>query len=166
MIKHIYTSFDFGKLSRALDAITKDTVDKSKHAYAEMTAKNITDALRPLRPLSIEMRKKGHYWGGKKVAPTSSTKPLVYTGRLLESIKMVDDGMEMMEYGIHHHKGFDIPRKKAGIEWNQKVNPRPFLAVKGKNIKGTKYGKQQEKYTSEMFKKIAQILRSPKTYRF
>lgn len=154
MIKHIYISFDFEKLVKKLPEITKDFHDKNKHDYAEITAKNITDGLRGLKDASKKARRRGVYWGGERVTPTSSNKPLVYTGRLLESIKMVDDGIEMMEYGIHHHRGF------------QGVAARPFLAVEGKKIAGTKYGKQTQKYKTEMFKKISKVLRSPKTYRF
>ena len=134
--------------------ILNDIVDESKHIYAEMTAKNIDDGLRSLKKPSIEARKRGHYWGGIKVAPTSSTKPLVYTGRLFKSIKMVKEGVEMMEYGLHHDKGFTLPQ---GIH----VKPRKFLAIKSgaKNIKGTKYGKTQHRFIQNMYKKIGKALK-------
>ena len=157
----IKTTFDFGKLERKIPDILNDLVDESKMVYAEMSAKNISDGLRPLKKASIEARKKGHYWGGKKVAPTSSTKPLVYTGELFKSIKIADEGVEMWDYGLHHHKGFEIPMKRAGVTFNQKVAPRKFLALKldGKSIKGTKYGKSQQQFIDKMYKKIGKALK-------
>ena len=157
----IKTTFDFGKLERKIPDILNDLVDESKMVYAEMSAKNISDGLRPLKKASIEARKKGHYWGGKKVTPTTSTKPLVYTGELFKSIKIVDKGVEMWDYGLHHHKGFEIPMKRAGVTFNQKVAPRKFLALKldGKSIKGTKYGKSQQQFIDKMYKKIGKALK-------
>ena len=157
----IKTTFDFGKLERKIPDILNDLVDESKMVYAEMSAKNISDGLRPLKKASIEARKKGHYWGGKKVTPTTSTKPLIYTGSLLNSIKWKDDGVEMNEYGLFHQKGFEIPMKRAGVTFNQKVAPRRFFALKpdGKKIKGTKYGKKYDKFIEKMYKRIGKALK-------
>ena len=157
----IKTTFDFGKLERKMSDILNEMVDESKMVYAEMSVKNITDGLRPLKKPSIEARKKGHYWGGKKVTPTSKTTPLDYTGSLIKSIKVHKQGVIMNEYGLHHHKGFGIPMKRAGAIFNQTVKPRPFLAMKldAKNIKGTKYGKTQQRFIENMYKRIGKALK-------
>ena len=161
MIKKITTTFDFGKLASKIPEILDDLVEESKMVYAEMSVKNITEGLRPLKKPSIDARKKGHYWGNKKVTPTSKTKPLDYTGDLIKSIKIHKQGIIMNEYGLHHHKGFEIPMKRASVRFNQKVPARPFLALKldGKKITGTKYGKQQQKFVDKMYKKIGKALK-------
>ena len=62
----IETTFDFGKLERKLPDILNDLVDESKMVYAEMSAKNISDGLRPLKKASIEARKRGIIGAVKK----------------------------------------------------------------------------------------------------
>ena len=158
----IRTTFDFGKLASKMDGILNDVVDDGKRLYRTTTRENLKEGnLRKLRPFSIEARKKGHYWGGKKVTPTTSTKPLIYTGSLLNSIKWKDDGVEMNKYGLHHQEGFEIPMKRAGVTFNQKVAPRKFFALKpdGKKIKGTKYGKAYDKFIDKMYKRIGKALK-------
>ena len=161
MIKKITTTFDFGKLASKIPEILDDLVEESKMVYAEMSVKNITEGLRPLKKPSIEARKKGHYWGNKKVTPTSKTKPLDYTGDLIKSIKIHEQGVIMNEYGLHHQKGFNIPMKRAGVTFNQPVPPRKFLALNldGKKIKGTKYGKKQKQFVDKMYKKLHKALK-------
>ena len=158
----IKTTFDFGKLASKLPEILDDLVDESKMVYAEASVKNITDGkLRKLRPKTLESRRKGHYWGNKKVAQTSKTKPLDYTGNLIKSIKIHEQGVIMNEYGLHHQKGFNIPMKRAGVTFNQPVPPRKFLALNldGKKIKGTKYGKKQKQFVDKMYKKLHKALK-------
>ena len=117
----VRTTFDFGKLANKIEGIMNDVVDDGKRLYRATTRDNLKEGnLRKLRPASIEARKRGHYWKGKKVAPTNSTKPLIYTGSLLNSIKWKDDGVEMNEYGLFHQKGF-LMRTGA------LVKPRRFL---------------------------------------
>ena len=148
MIK-IKTNIDFGKLANDIPEILDDIVDKGKHVYAEMSVKNITDGVKPpLAKASIEARKRGIYWGGKKVAPTSKTKPLDYTGSLIRSIKIHKQGIMMNEYGLHQHRGF------------QSVPARPFLALKedAKTFSG-KYGDAYGKFIDQMIKRMRKALR-------
>ena len=160
MIK-IKTNIDFGKLAKDMPEILDDIVDKGKHVYAEMSVKNITDGVKPpLAKASIEARKRGIYWGGKKVAPTSKTKPLDYTGSLIRSIKIHKQGIMMNEYGLHHHRGFNIPMRKGGATFNQPVPPRPFLALKedAKTFSG-KYRDAYGKFIDQMIKRMRKALR-------
>tara|TARA_R100000808_G_scaffold24614_1_gene57183 strand:- start:1392 stop:1853 length:462 start_codon:yes stop_codon:yes gene_type:complete len=148
----VETNFDFGKLASKLDNILDDVVDDSKRVYRVATRENLKSGkLRKLRPTSIENRKRGNYGFGKKAPKTSSTKPLVWTGRLLNSIQVKDEGIEMMKYGMHHNDGFNIG--------STPVAPRPFLAIKGKRIAGTKYGKEYEKFINKMYKRIRKALK-------
>ena len=153
MIKSIKTTFSLAKLERKHPEILKDIVDESKHIYAEMSVKNINDGLRSLKKASIEARKKGHYWGSKKVTPTSKTTPLDYTGALIKSIKIHEQGVIMNEYGLHHQRGFTLPQ-------GTRVPPRKFLAMNldAKNITG-KYKETQKKFIKNMYKKIGKALK-------
>ena len=151
----VRTTFDFGKLANKIEGIMNDVVDDGKRLYRATTKDNLKEGnLRKLRPASIEARKKGHYWGKIKVTPTTSTKPLIYTGSLLNSIKWKDDGVEMNEYGLFHQKGF---LTRNGIL----VKPRRFFALKldGKRVKGTKYGKAYDKFIDKMYKRIGKALK-------
>ena len=153
LIKKITTTFDFGKLASKIPEILDDLVEESKMVYAEMSVKNITEGLRPLKKPSIDARKKGHYWGNKKVTPTSKTKPLDYTGDLIKSIKIHKQGIIMNEYGLHHQRGFTLPQ-------GTRVPPRKFLAMNldAKNITG-KYKETQKKFIKNMYKKIGKALK-------
>ena len=149
----IRTTFDFGKLASKIEGIMNDVVDDGKRLYRATTRDNLKEGkIRKLRPASIEARKRGHYWKGKKVTPTTSTKPLVYTGELLNSIRVVDKGIEMWDYGLNHHEGFTLPQGTP-------VKARPFLAIKGKRVAGTKYGKEYDKFINKMYKKIGKALK-------
>ena len=151
----IKTTFDFGKLANKIEGIMNDVVDDGKRLYRATTRDNLKEGnLRKLRPASIEARKRGHYWKGKKVAPTNSTKPLIYTGSLLNSIKWKDDGVEMNEYGLFHQKGFLMRNGTL-------VKPRRFFALKpdGKRVSGTKYGKEYDKFIDKMYKRIGKALK-------
>ncbi len=144
----IKTTFSFAKLARKLPNILNELVDESKMVYAEMSVKNITDGLRPLKKASIEARKRGIYWAGKRVTPTTKTKPLDYTGDLIKSIKIHEKGVIMNEYGIYHNQGIGVPK-------------REFLALKldSESVKGTKYGTKQKKFIKQMYKRIGKALK-------
>ena len=152
----VKTTFSFSKLLKALPSILDDLVEESKEVYAEMTAENITKGqLRPLRPKTLTARRKGHYWGKKKVSPTSNTRPLLYTGALLKSIKLHKQGIEMNEYGLRHQQGFKMPNVKKAVA------PRRFLAMKldAKSMEAGKYGQTQKRFINRMYKKIGRALK-------
>ena len=144
----VKTTFSFAKLARKLPDILNELVDESKMVYAEMSVKNITDGLRPLKKPSIEARRKGIYWAKERVPPTTKTTPLDYTGALIKSIKIHEQGVIMNRYGLHHHNGF------------QNVKPRKFLAMKldAKTVSG-KYGEAQKKFIKLMHKRIGKALK-------
>ena len=159
----IKTTFDFGKLENKIEGIVNDVVDDAKRLFRTTTKENLNSGkLRKLRPLSIEMRKKGQYWGNRKEpSPSPIDKPLVWTKSLLNSIKVVDDGVEMNHYGLNHQKGFGIPMRRSGITFNQTVPPRKFFALnpETKRFGSTKYGKQYKKFISKMHKQIHKALK-------
>ena len=157
----IKTTFDFGKLENKIEGIVNDVVDDAKRLFRTTTKENLNSGkLRKLRPLSIEMRKKGQYWGNKKEpSPSPIDKPLVWTKSLLNSIKVVDDGVEMNHYGLNHQKGFFI---KSGLSNVRRVvPPRKFFSLnpEAKRFGSTKYGKQYKKFISKMYKRIHKALK-------
>ena len=147
----IKTTFSFGRLERQLPEILKDIVDESKMVYAEMSVKNISDGLKPLKPASIKGRLQGKYWGIKgserERYRTSKTTPLDWTGSLMKSIKIHDQGVIMNEYGLYHNEGIGVPK-------------RQFLALKldAKNVSG-KFKETQERFIKNMYKRIRKALK-------
>ena len=91
--------------------------------FAEATAKNISDGnLRGLSQNTLELRRRGlSTFDGHNPSPTTETRPLLYTGRLKNSIKATEDGIEMFDYGLEHNKGFSTPEGKQ-------VPSRNFIA--------------------------------------
>lgn len=114
------SNFSFKKLSDGLDkAIEKFGGDNVK-SFTRAAKDNIRKGkFQPLAQATIKARKQGVGWGGKRVGKTSSTRPLIQTGRLLNSIKEEDGKFTMIEYGFRHHAGFSTKRRK--------VPARPFL---------------------------------------
>tara|TARA_Y100001963_G_scaffold154155_1_gene242335 strand:- start:1258 stop:1710 length:453 start_codon:yes stop_codon:yes gene_type:complete len=115
------STFSFKKLS--------DNLEKSLDKFGVGNVKDFTraakDAVRkgkfePLSKATLESRKQGRGWGGKSVGKTNSKRPLIQTGRLLNSIQEKDGEFTMVEYGFRHHEGFTTANKK-------RVPARPFL---------------------------------------
>ena len=148
----IKTTFSFSKLEKALPGIMKELVDESKFVYAEMSVKNITDGLKPLKPASLESRRKGKYWNVKKEDrskyKTSKTKPLDWTGNLIKSIKIHEQGVIMNEYGLYHNEGIGVPKRK-------------FLALKldAKSLRSGSYGEKRKQFIKKMYTRIGKALK-------
>ena len=105
------SNFSFEKLSKNLDGILGAKNEEIIDILAQITKRNISDGkLRPLTPTTLEVRRRGlSTFSGHNSKPTTETKPLLYTGRLLNSIKPVKEGIEMMAYGVEHNEGFTTP---------------------------------------------------------
>ena len=120
------TNFSFEKLKRNIKQLIKEEHTKYGKVLADNSVKNLVRSQdfkkQPLKKLSsttLGQRRSGVHPEGK-VQPTSSTKPLIYTGELEKSIKGIEGGYELKEYGWLHHNGVstgDIERPE-----------RPFLA--------------------------------------
>ena len=129
MAKNLYnvtfkSNFSFRKLGSKLEDVLGSSNGKIIDELAQMTKRNITDGkLRSLSPATISAREKGiSSFSGHSPSPKPGEKrPLLYTGRLLKSIKPVKDGIEMESYGLEHHEGFTTPEKKF-------VPSRKFIA--------------------------------------
>lgn len=131
------TNFSFLKLKmgafKAMNEFRDDLGESSVHE----TKKAIDSGLRPLRPATIDARKRGVYWGKKTVTPTSNTTPLKYTGDLYKSIKWdkTRSALEMNHYGRHQDAGFTA----GGVT----IKKRPFIKqLSAKTAKGREMRKR------------------------
>ena len=128
------TNFSFAKaaaeLKNAQDnylgRMGKDVVEEAK--YRIENSKFPGD--KPLSDFTKEMRRKGKYWGNKSGNryKTNSTKPLVHTGRLLNSIKTKKKGISIVKYAKYHNDGW-----VSGGRWTGKIGPREFLVYDEKD---------------------------------
>ena len=105
-------NFSFEALERGFDNLIKEEISNLTKDFAEQAKKNIMDGLSPpLKKSTIAIRKfKGL---------GSGTKPLKYSGALYDSIKNTATGVEMLEYGWNHNKGFKpskIPTYKGMVK--------------------------------------------------
>ena len=84
---------------------------------------------------TIDIRKKGISPKSGYIA-TGSTKPLIHTGRLRDSIKPKKGGVELFRYGAYHNAGYKTTHnaftgryfKETGVQIaNQNVPARPFI---------------------------------------
>jgi hypothetical protein len=60
----------------------------------------------PLKESTMRIRKMTISKGANKRGPVAGATPLLATGALYRSIKDTKQGLKMLEYGLHHHKGF------------------------------------------------------------
>tara|TARA_R100000664_G_scaffold33994_1_gene53227 strand:- start:2851 stop:3330 length:480 start_codon:yes stop_codon:yes gene_type:complete len=127
----ITSNFSFSKLAKNVDKILNDSRLSIAEGLANKTKKNITDGkLRALSDKTIEARSKAKSsFPGHKPSTPGGNKPLHYTGRLLNSIKATEKGVEGEGYALEHHRGFDTPKHNIGYGSNKNVPARPFLAT-------------------------------------
>mgnify|MGYP003135246651 FL=1 len=162
------SNFSFRKLGNKLDDVLGSSNEKIIDELAQMTKRNITDGkLRGLSQSTILARLSGQSsFEGHKPKRTSESRPLIYTGELLKSIKPVKDGIEMLEYGLEHHEGFTTPKKEifiqkgkksASLGSGKKVHPRKFIAGES-DLKRDK--KKLEEVQNELIVKMQMVMRT------
>ena len=123
----IKSNFSFSKLASSLPKILNKHTRRMARSSAQGAKENIDKGLSPpLKKSTLEIR---------KFRGTGGSKPLFETGRLKRSIKSTKDGIQMVEYGIYHHKGFTP--KKIPFQFGQVSKKRDFLAF-AHNKKGIK----------------------------
>ena len=132
----IKTTFDFGKLENQIEDIIKNTTEGITKAGTSGIKQSLeTGKFEPLSKTTIEIREKGESPNAGYLA-TGSTKPLIHTGRLRDSIKTTSDGIKMLKYGVYHNEGYKTKHnkftgnyfKRTGVQLaNQSVPSRPFI---------------------------------------
>lgn len=119
----ITTNFSFGKLSSNLDKIINQYTESFVKDSAEGTKQKIDKGVRPdIEKITKDIRTK---------RTQRRTPPLKASGALYKSIKQNKNNLEMLYYGIDHHKGFTT-HPKSMIP-NKKVPARPFITTTAKN---------------------------------
>lgn len=123
----IKSNFSFTKLSSNLPKILEKQTRRMTRSSAEGAKENIDKGLSPpLKKSTLEIRK----FRGR-----GGSKPLFETGALRRSIKSTKDGIQMLEYGLHQHRGFTP--KKIPFQFGQVSKKRDYLAF-AHNKKGIK----------------------------
>lgn len=164
------SNFSFRKLADAFDEVFDGYMEDSYEDLAQSARDNIKNStgIAPLKESSKYIRRKGYSpkgYGGK----TTSTKPLVWTGNLLRSIKATKNGVQAVGYLKHHMEGYTVGGGKFADKFNfkgKKVKPRnPFFtniteSGKGGNLKAG-FKKGAEKRMSALIKKINKVWRTP-----
>ena len=122
----IRSNFSFAKLARQLPGL----IEKHSSVAGVGAAKGIKTALEAgkferLRPSTIDIRRKGGSPNAGFMA-TTSTKPLIHTGSLRNSIRVDKEGIKMHEYGKFQNDGY-ITSSKSMIGDSYRVPPRPFI---------------------------------------
>ena len=132
----IKTTFDFGKLASKIEKIIEDTTANFSRAGAVGIKTSLeTGTFEPLSKTTLDIREKGISPNAGYLA-TGSTKPLIHTGRLRDSIKPKKGGIEMLKYGVYQNAGFKTKHnaftgryyKETGKQLaNKRVPARPFI---------------------------------------
>ena len=180
MIESININFSFGKLLKKIDRILEADLISRKQFFAENAIQNIKSGkLRGLRPFTKMIRRKG-LSGNPQGFKSSTDKPLIYTGNLLRSIKIVDEGVKMAKYGLYHQEGFTIVKndwtdvflfKKTSVMSKIKsvlttgktykpiqVKPRPFMLTVAGNLH-PKLKKRYLKLERDLYKGLKRAMR-------
>ena len=114
-------TYDAGKLLNKMPKIIQKHMGRYARSSATGAKENIDKGVKPpLKPITIETRKR------KKI---TGTKPLYETGALHRSIKGSNEGLTMLHYGIYHHRGEGVPKRKF-ISPSKKVILKAFDAFR------------------------------------
>ncbi len=142
------SNFSFSQLSLKLNDIINRVLNNSAKSSSNKTKSNILQSkdvtggiLDELAEITHERRADGVFWEGdgetkrfgntkawrakflKKNLKPQSTKPLHYTGNLLNSIRAKKNTMNLAGYGGLHHEGYKV----SGNAKSWTVPSRPFI---------------------------------------
>ena len=135
----IRTTFDFGKLARQMPKILEKHTQRTARSSATGAREAIDRGVSPaLEKSTLEIRKK---------RGTGGSKPLYETGALYRSIKGTSGGLEMLNYGLYHHRGYKTQGEEfmkfrggsyqtadASMIPNKKVPARQFIKTSERTI--------------------------------
>ena len=124
----VKTTFDFGKLAGEIKGIMEKHADRTGRVSVQ-GIKNAIDGGKfdAISEATRYVRKKG-LSPASGMAATSSTKPLVHTGKLRRSIKWVSRGVKGIageDYGLYHLKERKIKKNKFSTKMNFAGKTRP-----------------------------------------
>jgi hypothetical protein len=156
----ITQNFTFSYLSKNIEKFLLDYVEDVKSDFEKASKARIKSGLgHKLKQSTLQIRKK---------RGISGTKPLFATGNLYNSIKKTKEGLQILEYGLFHNKGFTTGNKS--MIPNKEVPARTF--INGKTAKfaleqmglsthgeGLIKGSAKDKAGIELAKKIRKALK-------
>jgi phage gpG-like protein len=114
----ISQNYSFGKLKTKIDDLMNESVKQYAKKTEEGSKQKINRGLRKLQPVTVKIRQHR----GQPIRPA-----LKASGKLYNSIKQVDDTLEIVEYGVRHHEGFITGA--GSIIPNVEVPARPFIST-------------------------------------
>lgn len=128
MIKKIVMTVDFEKAKKHIKAFKVDAIENLMGNPGKIIKERINKSkdwrgavLPPLKKSTLNIR---------KMRGRPSSKPLIDTGKLLNSIETVKTknkiGFRMMKYGMHQAKGFVTTNKFAVKDGNKVVGWRDY----------------------------------------
>ena len=159
-IKDIKINFDLMPLMSVLDSVptfffTPQVKKELYEGVARIAKKNLQTSNFNNNMIE-ESTKYIRNWRGNRENP-----PLIETGKLLNSIKAVKDGVEMEDYGQYHIDGYKIRSNKFTKAWNIKAGTRVPKRNFLKSQKGSAMSaKISEKAKKEMITKINKTIRT------
>ena len=178
MIESISINFRFGKLLKSLDKILEENMYARKK-MGVVYAKDIIKSgkLRRNRKSTLLLKGEGLKRKNKntgketriyspkrpKAYATGSTTPLIHTGSLLLSFKVVDDGIQMAKYGIYHLNDYKIESNWFTDRFltkaiNKTVKKRNFLPLTKKgNYKGV-FARKMKKIDTDLYKGLKRAM--------
>ena len=135
----VKTTFSFSKLASQIPKILEKHMQRTGRSSATGAREAIDKGVKPkLEDSTIEIRKK---------RGTGGTKPLYETGALYRSIKGTSEGLEMLNYGLFHHRGYETQGEEfmefrggsyqtadASMIPNKKVPARQFIKPSERTI--------------------------------
>jgi len=177
MIEKIEITFSFDKLAKNINKILEENMFARKKIIIE-SAKDIINSgrLRKNKKSTILLKGKGlerkNKYGSKirvhspknpKSISTGSTKPLVHTGTLRASFKIVDDGIKMAKHGAYHLNDYTIAdnwftRKFLKGAIGKTVKARNFLPITPKGNYSKSIKKQMQKIDEDLYKGIKRAM--------
>ena len=125
----ISRNFSFGKILDKSERIIKDVIGETAEVVVETSTKFIKSkqVKPPLKPATLARR---------RARGNSDDTPLLDTGNLVKTMKVVKDGFEIADYGLRHHSGERRPMRpflpftkgmtnfKDFTKFNEKINNR------------------------------------------
>jgi hypothetical protein len=180
LIESIKINFSFGKLLKNLDKILEENMYARKKIVVEY-AKDVINSgkLRRNKKSTLLLKGEGLKRKNKKTGQetriyspkspkgiaTGSTTPLIHTGSLRASFKVVDDGIQMAKHGIYHLNDYKISGGSGFAQMHLKkaigktVKKRNFLPFTEKgNYKGG-FAKKMKKIDRDLYKGLKRAMR-------
>lgn len=178
MIEKIEVNFSFGNLLKKLDNILEENMFARKKIVIE-SAKDIINSgkLRKNKKSTLLLKGQGlkrknksgfitriHSPKNPKEVSTGETRPLIHTGTLRASFKIVDDGIRMAKHGVYHLSDYTLASNEFTRKFFKKaigktIKARNFLPITAKGNFKANIKKQMKKIDEDLYKGIRRAMK-------